>query len=135
MSVPVIKAITKQIRLRLGSTDAAATAAGVSAGVWSHYENADKGDTTIPLHRLHQMSLTSAERRAIVALFVEEADLAVTDLLDEAGEATEAAASVQSMVRLAAKDGVITETEARRIRAAALNARAQMDDVLMGVGA
>lgn len=135
MSVAVIKAITKQIRLRLGSTENAALAAGVSAGVWSGYENADKADTTIPLHRLHQMSLTAAERRAVVALFVEADDQAVTNLLDEAGEATEAAANVQGLVRLASRDGQITETEARRIRAAALNARAQMDDVLMGVGA
>lgn len=134
MTVPVIKAITKQIRLRLGSTENAATAAGVSPGVWSGYENADKPETTIPLGRLVQMSLTSGERRAIMGLFVDEADDAVTDLVDEAGEATEAAAAVQSLVRLAAKDGVITEGEARRIRAAALEARAHMDDVLMGVG-
>lgn len=136
MSVPVIKAITKQIRLRLGSTENAATAAGVSAGVWSHYENADKPDTTIPLHRLHQMSLTSAERRAIIGLFTEADDQAATNLMDEASEATEAAARVQGMVRLAARDGkAITEAEARPIRAAALEAKAQMDDVLMGVGA
>lgn len=38
------------------------------------------------------------------------------------------------MVRLAARDGTITEAEARRIRAAALEAKAQMDDVLLGVG-
>lgn len=134
MSTPVIKAITKRIRLRYGSTEAAATAAGVSPGVWSGYENADKPETTIPLGRLLDMSLNADERRAIAALFTDAEDKAVTDLLDEAGEATEAAASVQSMVRLAAKDGQITEAEARRIRAAALNAKAQMDDVLMGVG-
>jgi len=134
MTVPVIKAITKRIRLRYGSTEAAATAASVSPGVWSGYENADKPETTIPLGRLLDMSLNADERRAIAALFTDADDKAVTDLLDEAGEATEAAASVQSMVRLAAKDGQITEAEARRIRAAALNAKAQMDDVLMGVG-
>lgn len=134
MTVPVIKAITKRIRLRYGSTEAAATAASVSPGVWSGYENADKPETTIPLGRLLDMSLNADERRAIAALFTDADDKAVTDLLDEAGEATEAAANVQSMVRLAAKDGQITEAEARRIRAAALNAKAQMDDVLMGVG-
>ena len=134
MTVPVIKAITKRIRLRYGSTEAAASAASVSPGVWSGYENADKPETTIPLGRLLDMSLNADERRAIAALFTDADDKAVTDLLDEAGEATEAAANVQSMVRLAAKDGQITEAEARRIRAAALNAKAQMDDVLMGVG-
>lgn len=134
MTIAVIKALTKRIRLRMGSTEAAARAADVSPGVWSGYENADKTETTIPIGRLLSLSLTAAERREIVSLFTEADDNAVTDLMDEAGEATEAAASVQSMVRLAAKDGQITETEARRIRNAALNAKAQMDDVLRGVG-
>lgn len=134
MGIAVIKAITKRIRLRMGSTEAAARACGVSPGVWSGYENADKDDTSIPLHRLQSMSLTAAERKEIVSLFLDASDVAITDLADEAGEATEAAAVVQGMVRLAAKDGQITETEARRIRAAALEAKAQMDDVLRGVG-
>jgi plasmid stability protein len=38
------------------------------------------------------------------------------------------------MVRLAARDGVITEAEARPIRQAALEAKAQMNDVLQSVG-
>ena len=134
MTIAVIKALTKRIRLRMGSTEAAARAAEVSPGVWSGYENADKPETTIPIGRLLGLSLTAAERREIVCLFTETDDHAVADLVDEAGEATEAAASVQSMVRLAARDGKITETEARRIRDAALNAKAQMDDVLRGVG-
>lgn len=134
MTIAVIKALTKRIRLRMGTTEAAARAADVSPGVWSGYENADKPETTIPIGRLLSLSLTAAERREIVTLFTEADDNAVTDLMDEAGEATEAAASVQSMVRLAARDGQITETEARRIRDAALNAKAQMDDVLRGVG-
>lgn len=134
MSVPVIKAITKRIRLRYGSTEAAATAAGVSPGVWSGYENADKPETTIPLGRLSDMSLTSDERRAIMGLFATADDTAIQDIMDEAAEATEAAARVQGMVRLAAKDGVITEAEARPIRQAALEAKAQMNDVLQSVG-
>lgn len=134
MTIAVIKALTKRIRIRMGSTDAAARAADVSPGVWSGYENADKPETTIPIGRLLSLALTAAERREIVELFTEPDDNAVTDLMDEAGEATEAAANVQSMVRLAAKDGQITEAEARRIRAAALEAKAQMDDVLKGVG-
>ncbi len=134
MSIPVIKAITKRIRLRYGSTEAAATAAGVSPGVWSGYENADKPETTIPLGRLVDMSLTADERRAVVALFASPDEGAVEDILDEAAEATEAAARVQSMVRLAARDGQITEAEARPIRQAALEAKAQMHDVLKSVG-
>lgn len=134
MSVAVIKAITKRIRVRYGSTEAAAAAAGISPGVWSGYENADHPQTTIPIGRLMEMSLTAAECRAFASLFkVDEAQQAA-DLQDEAMEATEAVARVQSMVRLAAKDGVITETEARPIRAAALEARAQLDDVIQGVG-
>lgn len=134
MTIAVIKAITKRIRLRYGSTEAAATAAGVSPGVWSGYENADKPETTIPLGRLLDMSLSAGERRAIAGLFAAADDQAATNLMDEASEATEAAARVQGMVRLATRDGQITETEARPIRAAALEAKAQMDDVLMGVG-
>lgn len=134
MTIAVIKAITKRIRLRYGSTEAAATAAGVSPGVWSGYENADKPDTTIPLGRLLDMSLSAGERRAIAGLFTDADDKTASNLMDEASEATEAAARVQGMVRLATRDGQITEAEARPIRAAALEARAQMDDVLMGVG-
>ncbi len=134
MSVPVIKAITKRIRLRYGSTEAAATAAGVSPGVWSGYENADRPETTIPFGRLVDMSLTLDERRAIISLFSVDAEADVQDIVDEAAEATEAAARVQGLVRLAAKDGVITEAEARPIRQAALEAKAQMNDVLQSVG-
>jgi transcriptional regulator with XRE-family HTH domain len=134
MSVATIKAITKRIRLRYGSTEAVAAAAGISPGVWSGYENADHPQTTIPLGRLLDMSLTAAERRAFASLFaVNEAEEAA-DLMSETMEATEAVCRVQSMVRLAAKDGVITEAEARPIRAAALEARAQLDDVIQGVG-
>mgnify|MGYP002714549695 CR=1 FL=1 len=135
MTIPVIKAITKRIRLRYGSTEAAATAAGVSPGVWSGYENADKPETTIPLGRLVDMSLTADERKAIAGLFAAADDDDVTDILDEAAEATEAVANVQRMVRLAAKDGErIKENDARPIRAAVLDAKAELDDVLQGLG-
>ena len=135
MSVPVIKAITKRIRLRYGSTEAASAAAGVSPGVWSGYENADKPETTIPLGRLVDMSLTADERKAIAGLFAAADDDDVTDILDEAAEATEAVANVQRMVRLAAKDGErIKENDARPIRAAVLDAKAELDDVLQGLG-
>ena len=134
MSTAVIKALTKRIRLRIGSNEEAARAAGVSPGVWSHYESADKPETTIPLGRLHQMSLTAAERKEIIDLFTEADDQAVESLMDEASEATEATAALQGLVRLATKDGRVTETEARRIRDAAMTAKAQINDVLNGVG-
>ncbi|MDM8352876.1 hypothetical protein [Brevundimonas diminuta] len=134
MSTAVIKALTKRIRLRIGSNEEAARAAGVSPGVWSHYESADKPETTIPLGRLHQMSLTAAERKEIIDLFTEADDHAVESLMDEASEATEATAALQGLVRLATKDGRVTETEARRIRDAALAAKSQINDVLKGVG-
>lgn len=134
MNTAVIKALTKRIRLRIGSNEEAARAAGVSPGVWSHYESADKPETTIPLGRLHQMSLTAAERKEIIDLFTEADDHAVESLMDEASEATEATAALQGLVRLATKDGRVTETEARRIRDAAMTAKAQINDVLNGVG-
>lgn len=135
MSIPVIKAITKRIRVRYGNTEAAALAAGVVPSVWSGYENADKPETTIPLGRLVEMSLTADERRAIAGLFAAPDDEATQDIRDEAAEAVEASVEVQRLVRLAAKDGqVITEQAARPIRAAVLEARAQMDDVLEGLG-
>lgn len=134
MSIAVIKALTKRIRLRIGSNEEAARAAGVSPGVWSHYESADKPETTIPLGRLAQMSLTASERKEIIDLFTEADDHAVECLMDEASEATEATAALQGLVRLATKDGRVTETEARRIRDAALTAKSQINDVLKGVG-
>jgi hypothetical protein len=134
MSVATIKAITKRIRLRYGSTEAAASAAGISPGVWSGYENADKPETTIPIGRLLEMSLTAGERSAIAALFSEPQDISAHDVLNESMEATEAVARVMGTVRLAAADGQITEAEKRRIRAEALEARAQLDDVIQGVG-
>lgn len=135
MSVPVIKAITKRIRLRYGSTEAAATAAGVSPGVWSGYENADKPETTIPLGRLIDMSLNGDERRAIASLFAAADDDDVGCLRDEAAEAAEATMNVSRMIRLASRDGKpISEADARPIRAAALEAKAELNDVLRGLG-
>lgn len=134
MSIPVIKALTKRIRLRMGSTENAATAAGVSPGVWSGYENADKPETTIPIGRLVGMALTSDERRCIAALFKDDADASAADLTTEAGETIETAAELHKLVRLAAVDGVVTEAEARPIRAKALETIAQAGDVLKALG-
>lgn len=134
MTVAVIKAITKRIRLRYGSTEAAAVAAGISPGVWSGYENADKPETTIPIGRLVEMALTSDERSALVALFADDDAAASGNILNDSMEATEAVTRVMGTVRLATKDGVLTEAEKRVIRSEALEARAQLDDVIQGVG-
>ncbi len=134
MTVAVVKAITKRIRLRYGSTEAAAAEAGVCPSVWSGYENADKPETTIPLGRLVGMSLTSDERRAIATLFRDDADTNVADLSTEAGETIETAAELHKLVRLAAVDGIVTEAEARPIRAKALETIAQAGHVLKALG-
>lgn len=134
MSVPVIKALTKRIRLRMGSTEAAATAADVSPGVWSGYENADKPETTIPIGRLLGMALTANERRSLAALFADDCTEAVSDLTDAAGETVETGAELHKMVRLATSDGVVTECEARPIRAKALENIDRATNVLKALG-
>ena len=135
MTVAVIKAITKRIRLRYGSTEAAASAAGISPGVWSGYENADKPETTIPLGRLLDMSLSGDERGMIVSLFADEAADAGVDLRAEVMEAGESLGRLTGSVRLATEGGQpVSETSRRRILAEALDARAQIDDVIQGVG-
>lgn len=133
MSIATIKSITLRIRKRYGSNEAAARAAGVSPGVWSGYENADRPETTIPLGRLLDMSLTAAERSSIVSLFREPGDEAEVDILDESGEAVEAVAALHNVVRITGKDGDRCETDKRAIRAAALEAKAQVNDVLKAV--
>lgn len=135
MTVAVIKAITKRIRLRYGSTEAAAAAAGISPGVWSGYENADKPETTIPLGRLLDMSLSSDERGMIVSLFADDAADMGVDLRAEVMEAGESLGRLTGSVRLATEGGQpVSETSRRRILAEALDARAQIDDVIQGVG-
>jgi hypothetical protein len=133
MNTPTIKALTKRIRLRMGSTENAASAANVSPGVWSGYENADKPETTIPIGRLVGMALTSDERREIARWFADEDAAPAVDLNTEASETIESAAELGKMVRLAAVDGVVTEAEARTIRAKALETIAQAGDVLKAV--
>lgn len=133
MGVPVIKAICRRIEARMGGGKNAALAAGVSGGLWSQYCSGEHPTITIPVHRLLEIA-EGDERRAIASLFSGDEAQVAADLMGETMEATEAVARVQSMVRLAAKDGVITENEARPIRAAALEARAQIDDVIQGVG-
>lgn len=134
MSIATIKAVTKRIRLRYGSTEKAAQAAGVWPSTWSGWENADKEDTTIPIGKLVEMSLTAAEGRAIAGLFAEEAETAQADLSTEASETIETAVDMGRMIRLATADGKVTETEARPIRAKALETIAQAGDVLKALG-
>lgn len=134
MNIPTIKALTKRIRLRMGSTENAAAAAGVSPGVWSGYENADKPETTIPIGRLVTMALTSDERREIGRWFADEDQPSAADLHTEASETIESAVDLGRLIRLAAKDGVVTEAEARPIRAKALETIAEAGDVLKALG-
>lgn len=134
MNTAVIKALTKRIRIRMEGNENAAAAAGVSPGVWSGYENADKPETTIPIGRLVGMSLTSAERREIARWFADDEDSATADLNTEASETIESAVELGRMVRLAVVDGVVTEAEARPMRAQALNTIAQAGDLLKALG-
>lgn len=133
MSVPVIKAICRRIEARMGGGKNAALAAGVSGALWSQYCSGEHPTVTIPVHRLLEIA-EGDERRAVAALFSGDDDQVTRDLIGETMEASEAMLRVQGTVRLAAKDGKITETEKRRIRAEALEARAQLDDVIQGVG-
>ncbi|HYC66668.1 hypothetical protein [Brevundimonas sp.] len=133
MSVHVIKAITRRIRLRMGSTANAAMAAGVSPGVFSHYENDDHPDTTIPLHRF-LMAANAEEREALIELLKGDTGAPRADLGTEASETIESAVDMGRMIRLATADGKVTETEARPIRAKALETIAQAGDVLKALG-
>ena len=133
MSVPVIKAITRRIRLRMGSTANAAMAAGVSPGVFSHYENDDHPDTTMPLHRF-VMAANAEEREALIEMLKGDGSCSRADLGTEASETIESAVDMGKMIRLATADGVVTETEARPIRAKALETIAQAGDVLKALG-
>lgn len=133
MSVPVIKAICRRIETRMGGGRNAALAAGVSGALWSQYCSGEHPTITIPIHRLLEIA-EGDERRAIASLFTGEDEQVTRDLIGETMEASEAMLRVQGTVRLAAADGQITEAEKRRIRAEALEARAQLDDVIQGVG-
>ncbi|MEH6697224.1 MAG: hypothetical protein V7672_00850 [Brevundimonas sp.] len=134
MSVPRIKALTKRIRLRIGTSEEAARQAGLAhKGAWSLYENADHPETTLPIHRFMAVA-NGAERAELIDLLQAEDDDPAGDLLTEAPEVTEAAADLQRVSREAAADGKITILERRRIRAGALRVKAEADDVLVAVG-
>jgi hypothetical protein len=80
------------------------------------------------------MSLTADERSSIAALFSDDAADRAADLNTEASETIESAVDLGRMIRLAASDGVVTEAEARPIRAKALETIAQAGDVLKALG-
>lgn len=132
MSVPVIKALTKRIRKRIGTNAEAALAADVSGGVWSHYESEEHPSTTLPLHRF-LMVANRAERQVLIDLLALEDDARPNCATTEASEATEAAADLQRTVRQAMADGMITPFETREIVAKAMDVKAQADDVIQAV--
>lgn len=132
MSIPAIKSLTKRIRKRHGSSEAAAVAAGLSnKGAWSLYESENHPETTLPLHRF--LMVANAEERALFARLMADEDDGPEDLMTAASETTEASADMQRAVREATADGVVTPLERSSIRAAAMKVMAVADDVLRGV--
>lgn len=132
MSVPVIKAITRKIRERMGGAENAAIAAGLSnKGKWSLYESDNHPETTLPLHRFIQVA-NAAEKAAIIRLLQTDDDGAPVSLTTEAAETTEAAADLQRTVREAEADGVVTPLERQQIRGKALRVQAEAGHVLNG---
>lgn len=134
MSVPVIKAICRRIEARMGSGKNAALAAGVSAPVWSTYCSEEHPTITIPIGRLLDIA-SGDERAAVASLFTCDDQDAPACLRTEAEEATEAAAELQRAIREAKASGKpISELDRRRITKLALSARAEIEDVLQGIG-
>lgn len=134
MSVAVIKAITRRIRLRYGSAELAAAGAGLAnKGAWSLYESDEHPETTIPIHRF--LSVANAAEKAAMAALFRGGDMDPPACLNtEAGETTETAAELQKMARLATEDGKITPLEARALTRKALEVQAQAADVIASVG-
>lgn len=132
MSVPVIKAITRRIRLRYGSTVLAAQAAGCSPGVWSHYENDEHPDKTIPIPRF-LMVANGSERAALAALILSDGEIPPGCAMEDSSETTEAAADLQRAVREAMRDGKVSTLEARTIVRKAMSVKANARDVIAAV--
>ncbi|WP_298700929.1 hypothetical protein [uncultured Brevundimonas sp.] len=137
MSVPVLKALTKRIRKRIGSTEMAALAAGLSnKGAWSLYESENHPDTTLPLHRFLDCA-NDAEKQTLIDLIrmTMENGGAPACATTQASETTEAAADLQKVVRQAEADGVVTPLERSQIVGKALEVQSQAADVIKAVGA
>lgn len=130
MSVPHIKALTKRIRLRIGTSEEAAKRAGLrNKGAWSLYESEDYPNTTLPIHRFLVVA-DASERAELIGMLQGEDDEIPVCLATEAGETTEAAADLQREVREALAKGPLTATVKRRLRQRVLRVKEEADDVL-----
>lgn len=135
MSVAVIKAITRRIRLRYGSAELAAQGAGLAnKGAWSLYESDEHPETTIPIHRFLQVA-NASEKAAMASLFKRDDMEPPECALTAASETTERSAEMQRCVREALADGTLTVLERREITRKALEVKSQAADVIAAVGA
>jgi hypothetical protein len=129
----VVKALCRRIGDRYGCDRKAAIAAGVSAGVWSHYCSDEHPDTTIPFHRLQRVA-NAAERRLFAELLIGDgetkAEAEPGDILTQTARATVSAAAVLDEAEKAIGDGNVTPLENRRIRERALDAIQRLQAVL-----
>ena len=129
MKVAVVKALTRRIEDRYGSNRLAALAASVSPSVWSDYCNDDKPTCSIPFGRL-LMVANADERAAFAELLTGAGECPPGDLACAAMDAAEGGVRLQSFVRVAASDGVVTPREARAIVSEALDERSRLDRVI-----
>lgn len=132
MSVDVIKALTKRIRMRHGSSEAAALAAGLTnKGPWSLYENERHDDTTLPLHRFLICS-NDAEKEVLIGIIrmAMDDDPAQDCVSTASSVTTESSADLQRTTREAMADGVITPREESEIVAKALNVKMSANNVI-----
>lgn len=134
MSIPRIKALTKRIRLRIGTSEEAARQAGLSnKGAWSLYENTQHPETTLPLHRFLAVANRQERNELIDMLLAEDDDGAEECVSTNASETTEAAADLQREVRVAMADGKISPLEKARLIRQAQEVKANADDVIVSV--
>lgn len=132
MSVESIKALTKRIRLRHGSSEKAAGAAGLTnKGSWSLYENESHADTTLPIYRFLICS-NDAEKEALIDIIRDAMDqeLSAGCVSTASSLTTETSADLQRTVREARADGVITPREESEIVAKAMEVKAGASNVL-----
>lgn len=134
MSVPRIKALTKRIRHRIGSSEEAARRAGLkNKGAWSLYESEDYPGTTLPIHRFLIVA-NSSERAELIDMLMAEDDEVPECLTTEVSETTEAAADLQREAREAQARGPLSPLAKQRLRQGALRVKEEADDVLQIVG-
>ena len=131
MTTPVIKALTRRIRQRYGSTANAAAAAEVSPSVWSNYEN-DEHASTIPVGRFLIVANVS-EKASLASILLSDGDIPPGCAITDSAETTEAAAELQREVRQALDDGKVTRLEARQIIRKAMAVKDNARDVIASV--